>query len=150
MNNLNTKTMKRSLYYATSFLMLTLFLLNCKSNDKKVDTTNDITESTTAQLNEEQRKMNAEYKEFKTYALAEIEENDENIEKLQAKIDEPGKTLDEARKRRITDLKEQNTELRNRLNNYALNTSDWQSFKTNFNKDLKSVGDSFRDLFSAN
>lgn len=150
MNNLNTKTMKRSLYYVTSFLMLTLFLLNCKSNDKKVDNTNDITESTTAQLNEEQQKLNAEYKAFKTYALAEIEENDENIEKLQAKIDEPGKTLDEARKRRITDLKEQNTELRNRLNNYVLNTSDWQSFKTNFNKDLKGVGDSFRDLFSAN
>ncbi|TPV35452.1 hypothetical protein FJ651_00590 [Paucihalobacter ruber] len=142
--------MKRSLYYTTSFLMLTLFLLNCKSNDKKVDDTNNITESTTAQLNEEQQKLNAEYKAFKTYALAEIEENDENIEKLQAKIDEPGKTLDEARKRRITDLKEQNTELRNRLNNYNLNTSDWQSFKTNFNKDLKSVGDSFRDLFSAN
>lgn len=140
--------MKHLLIYTTSFLMLSAFLLSCKSNDNKIDDTNDAYENTSSQLNEDQRKMNEEYQDFKKDATEEIKENDENIEKLLKKINEPGKTLDEARGRRVADLREQNTELRARLNNYSLNTSDWQSFKTKFNSDLNDVGQSFQDLFS--
>lgn len=142
--------MKHLLIYTTSFLMISAFLLSCKSNDNKVDDTNDVYENTSSQLNEEQRKMNEEYQDFKEDAMEEIKKNDENIEKLQNKINEPGKTLDEARGRRVADLREQNAELRARLNNYSLNTSDWQSFKTKFNADLNNVGQSFQDLFSDN
>lgn len=140
--------MKHLTYYTFSITLLSLFLLSCKSNDNKLEKTNGDTYNTSSSINEEQRKMNKEYKEFKEYALAEINENDENIEKLRIKINESGKTLDEHRQRRVLDLQEQNKELRDRLNNYAVNTSDWQSFKTKFNADLKDVGDSFTDLFS--
>lgn len=142
--------MKHLLIYTTCFLMISAFLLSCKSNDNKVDDTNDVYENTSSQLNEEQRKMNEEYQDFKEDAMEEIKKNDENIEKLQSKINEPGKTLDEARGRRIADLREQNAELRERLNNYSLNTNDWQSFKTKFNADLNNIGESFQDLFSDN
>lgn len=142
--------MKHLLIYITSFLMITSFLLSCKSNDNKIDDTNSAYENTSSQVNDEQRKMNQEYQDFKKDAMEEIKKNDQNIEKLQNKINEPGKTLDEARGRRVADLKEQNVELSARLNNYSLNTSDWQSFKTKFNADLNDVGNSFKNLFSDN
>lgn len=142
--------MKHLIYYTFGIAMFTLVFFSCKSNENKTDEVNNKIENASAEISEAQRKMNEEYKEFKTYALAEIEENDENIEKLRAKINEPGKTLDEARQRRVVDLQEQNKELRDRLNNYTINTSDWQSFKTKFNSDLKNVGDSFKNLFSDN
>lgn len=142
--------MKHLIYYTFSIAMFTLVFFSCKSNENKTDEINNQIESTSAQVSEEQRKMKEEYSDFKEYALAEIQENDENIEKLRAKINEPGKTLDEHRQGRIKDLKEQNAELRQRLNNYALNTSDWQSFKTKFSSDMNSVGESFKNLFSDN
>lgn len=143
--------MKRILYYTTALFLFTSLLYSCKTNDKNVDNMDDVDdamENTSVELTEEQQKMNAEYNDFKIYAMAEMDENDQNIIKLREKINKPGKTLDEARERRIEDLKAKNTELRERLNNYEANTTDWQSFKTKFNADLKDVGDTFTDIFA--
>lgn len=139
--------MKRILYYTTAVFLITSLLFSCKSNDKNVENMDDV-EDIPVELTEEQQKMNAEYNDFKIYAMAEMDENDQNIIKLREKINKPGKTLDEARERRIEDLKAKNTELRERLNNYEANTTDWQSFKTKFNADLKDVGDTFTDIFA--
>ena len=141
--------MKRILYYTTTLLLFTTLSYSCKSNDKNSENTEDTIENTPVQLSEEQKKMNAEYNDFKIYALAEMDENDENIIKLREKINKPGKTLDEARERRIIDLEVKNTELKERLNNYEANTTDWQSFKTKFNADLKDMGETFSDIFSS-
>lgn len=148
--------MKHLLFYPISVLMFATIVTSCDSNNKTKDNSNMSLEHNSAQMNDaqhmndEQRKMNEEYEAFKVTAMKEIKENDEKIDELNTKINQSGNTSDDGKRRRIENLKEENTKLRARLNNYSLNTSDWQSFKTNFNKDLKNVGDSFNDLFSAN
>lgn len=143
--------MKRILYYTTAVFLVSSLVSSCKSNDKNSEELEEIEQATVnmeMHQSEEHQKMNNEYQDFKAYALAEIDENDQNIIKLKQKIQRPGNTLDEARARRVEDLREQNAALRARLNNYEANTSDWQSFKTNFNAELDDMGNNFSDIFA--
>lgn len=141
--------MKKLFYYATSILMLFLLIVGCKSKDNKDDMSKNMKE-TTAVSDEEQRKMNADYKEFKLKAYDDIKENERKIDKLIVNIAKSDSSFTDSRGRGIIILKKKNNKLRDRLYSYNLDTSNWSQFKTDFNSEMNNVSDTFRDLFAKN
>lgn len=138
--------MKNLFYYLIGVLLVAFVVVSCKTKEQKENPGNTI--HTSELTNEDQRKINIEYNEFKLQINEEIKENERKIDKLISDILKDGKTLDDERGRRILLLKKENDDLKDRLNNYNLNTSDWDKFKTDFNSDMKDIGTTFSDLFS--
>jgi hypothetical protein len=83
---------------------------------------------------------------FKLEAEENIAENDKRINELNAQIREKGKLFDKVRADRVIALEQQNKDLRNKLNNYKHEEGTWESFKEEFNHDMKEVGDALKDL----
>jgi len=133
------------IYPAFAAILAIISLTSCDTNNKmtgeeKVDQTND-------DVNESQKELNAEYPAFKTNADEKIAANEKRIVELRVKLNEPGKApFDETRKKRIDKLEQQNTDLRNSLDTYEKENSDWEAFKREFNHDMEGIGKAFEDL----
>jgi Ni/Co efflux regulator RcnB len=90
---------------------------------------------------------NAEWNVFKAESEAKILDNEKRIGELKVKMNKPGNTFDGMYRTRIEKLEAKNAELKSKLKNYDGNETDWKTFKSDFNRDLKEIGDNIKDLF---
>lgn len=134
----------------TKFLLFTLALglavsFGCQSNAKKVESAKENVRDANANLDQEREDAvkasnESEWKVFKLETRAKIEKNDLRIAELQARKSESGKALDNYYTNRINGLKQNNDDLRNRLDAYDKNGGDWDKFKREFNRDMDTLG----------
>lgn len=144
--------MKHLFYCTASILMLSILLVSCNSSNTNDELDKDMKIQKNSEVSmDEQRKMNNDFREFKQRAILKIEENERKIDQEIADVEKStNKIKDDAREKRVMILKKRNTELKNRLDRYNMNASDWERFKNDFNSDMANIGDSFEDLFSKN
>jgi F0F1-type ATP synthase membrane subunit b/b' len=140
--------MRTGIFYPLMTLMITgVIFTSCESKEKKVEDAKENVQDAKKDLKEAQQDLNAEYPAFRTDAEKRIADNDKRIAELQEKIDKPGKApLDDARKKRIEELKQKNADLRSRLYGYEKERSNWESFKREWNNDMEGLDQSVRDL----
>ena len=140
--------MKKTIFYtALSVIIASSIFTSCESKDKKVEDAKEDVQDAKQELKEAQHELNAGYSTFKTDAETKIADNEKRIAELREKLNKPGKApLDEMRKKRIDELEEKNAVLRARLYGYEKERSDWETFKREFNHDMESIGDAFKDL----
>ena len=62
----------------------------------------------------------------------------------------PGQTWDDVYAKKIEKLEAQNNDLRIKINTYDPEKSDWETFKREFNHDMDSFGQAFKDLTTNN
>jgi len=84
---------------------------------------------------------------FKAESNAKIEDNRQRISELKVKMNKPGSTFDGLYRTRIEKLEAKNTELKSKLNNYGGNETQWKTFKSDFNREMKEIGINIKDLF---
>jgi hypothetical protein len=84
---------------------------------------------------------------FKAESQAKMLDNEKRIEDLKIEMNKPGKTFDGLYRTRIQKLESKNAELKSKLNNYDGNESNWKTFKSDFNRDMKEIGNNIKDLF---
>jgi hypothetical protein len=89
----------------------------------------------------------AEWQEFRVESNAKILDNEKRIAELKVKMNKPGNTFDGIYRTRIEKLEAKNTELKSKLNNYDGNQTEWKTFQSDFNRDLKEIGNNIKDLF---
>ncbi|MDP2238282.1 MAG: hypothetical protein Q8J88_17785 [Bacteroidales bacterium] len=140
--------MKSTIYYAFFVAVLTAgFFASCDSKAKKVENAQENVQDSKKALNEAQRELNEEYPAFRMEAEKKIASNEARIEELRAIVNQPGdKLLDDLRRKRIAELKLINADLRNRLDIYEKENSDWEVFKREFNHDMNGLLESLKDL----
>lgn len=140
--------MRRTFFYAVFVTIVAGSLAtSCESKEKKTEDAQEKVEDATQELKEAQRELNSEYWNFKAEAEAKIVDNERQIAELRVKLNEPGKgALDGVRKNRIDALEGRNADLRKRLYSYETERSDWEGFKREFNHDMETLGEAFKDL----
>lgn len=87
-----------------------------------------------------------EWKIFKSETEIKIKENEVRIAELKLKMQEPGKTLDAMKAKKIENLEQKNKDLKMKLDTYETSQSDWETFKREFNHDMDEFGQAFKDL----
>lgn len=148
--------MKHLLFNTIIFVLITLLgiiLLTLTHSsaiefkDMGTDRNEDSMIITSANVSIEPYKLDVDYINFKSYTMYQIEKNNQDIIKITEEINETERSFEEARNRRINNLKKQNTQLNAGLNSYQTNTNGWESFKSNFSTNFKRMGLPFSELF---
>lgn len=145
--------MKNSIFML-ALIAGTLFT-GCKNNEeKKEDAVEDVIEASD-DLNKVNNDINkdamtkandAEWQTYKMAANKTIMENETRIAELQTAMKKPGKNFDDSYKSSIEDLEEKNTSLKNRINDYENNQTDWDTFKREFDSDMEGLGKAFKNI----
>jgi hypothetical protein len=140
--------MKKRMYYALIIAVLTAgFFASCDSKAKKVENAQEDVQDSKQALKEAQHELNEEYPAFRMEAEKKIAANELRIEELLAIVTQPGeKLLDDLRRKRIAELRLRNADLRNRLDIYEKEHSDWEVFKREFNHDMNGLLESIKDI----
>ena len=130
-------------------------MVGCKSNtDEKenaienVDEANqDLKEVEADQAADQITKANdSEWQMYKAESNKTIIANETRITELRNAMDKPGSSFDKSYSKSIDALEEKNTSLKNRIDDYENNQTDWESFKREFNSDAEGVANAFKDL----
>jgi len=139
----------------SSMLIAGSVFTSCKSPAQKEDAAQAEVQDAKQDLNEAQNDANAEamkvataeeWAAFKSDADLKIESNNVRIAELKVKMNKPGVILDPVYKQRIETLEQQNKDLRDRMDAYDKNHSDWETFKREFNHDMDELGQALKDV----
>ncbi len=91
-----------------------------------------------------------EWEIFRSEADAKIRSNEMLLAELSVQLSKPGTTLDTLFAEKIKTLNSQNQAFIYRLNAYAKNRSDWETFKRDFNSDMEELEKVLKELASIN
>jgi chromosome segregation ATPase len=139
----------------TMMLMAGAGLTSCETSGQKVDNAKSDVQDAKQDLRDAQNDANAEaqkaayaeeWRVFKLETNVKIQENENRIAELKAKMKNTGKTLDALYAKNVDALEQRNQELKARLSAYDKGQSDWESFKREFNSDMDGLGQAFSDL----
>ena len=87
----------------------------------------------------------AEWKRFKYDVELTIKNNEFRITALRVKLNKPGISRDPNYATKIKKLEQQNKALERRIKDYREDQADWESFKSDFNRDLDELGKELRE-----
>lgn len=155
--------MKKTIFTLAMIPMIVLSLMSsCNTpaekeeaaQEKVVDAREDVLEAKDdlkeAQIDAvqaEQKNATAEeWKEFKRETDEMIQANRDRISELKANMKKSGQKMDAVYQANIDTLQARNNRLKDRINNYEKNQSDWASFKREFNRDMEEIGNSLKNL----
>jgi hypothetical protein len=142
--------MKKSIFILAviTSLMAGAIFTSCQSNEQKVDAAKtkvqdarlELIEAQSDAFDSETAKINAEeWKAFKIETENNIKNNELRIAELKLQLEKPGKIFDPIYKTKIEVLEQKNLDMKNRLSAYEKDKSDWQVFKTEFNRDMNEL-----------
>lgn len=111
-----------------------------EANEELQDWENDTREDA------EKKAKEAEWKRFKNDVELTIKNNEFRITALRVKLNKPGISRDPHYATKIKKLEQQNKALERRIKDYREDQDDWESFKSDFNRDLDELGKELREL----
>lgn len=94
----------------------------------------------------EKEATDAEWKVFKEDSDAKIAMNEARIAEMKDKMKSSGKTMGKIYAGRIENIEKKNVELKERLDNFDKEQTNWDSFKREFNHDMGEIGSAFKEL----
>jgi len=153
--------MKKNIFAFTFITILSsgIIFSSCQSSAEKVENAQENVKDANESLQTAQKDSNIaaiktanaeEWKAFKAASELKIDNNKIRIDELKIKMNSTGKTLDEVYEKRIDSLKERNADLRTRMNKYETGKTDWESFKSEFNRDMDGLGKALKEFTVSN
>jgi hypothetical protein len=91
-----------------------------------------------------------EWESFKSDSELKISDNEILIIELKVKMQNQGEIFDALYKKKIMYLEEQIKYMKARLESFEKSQSNWESFKSGFNKEINTIGEALNDLMSNN
>jgi len=128
---------------------------SCQSSVQKQEAARDKVQDARQELNAAQKDANAanqvvataeEWEAFRNESDLKIKANETRVTELNVKMKKPGEILDATYEKRITNLEQQNSEMRAKLVAYDKSQSNWDSFKREFNHDMDEIGQALKDF----
>jgi len=138
----------------TTFIATTV-LVGCQDSTKKEAAAQDNVENAREDLDDAKEELSdarraateQEWQAFKDSTNATIAQNEIRIAEMKADLKKRGKSIDEAYAKKIEDLEEKNREIKSKVEMYKNDTSsDWESFKEEYNRDMDELGKAFKNL----
>jgi chromosome segregation ATPase len=103
------------------------------------------------ELTEAKNEYVAEWKAFKEASEKTIDANEKRIEAFKEKMEKGSAKMKAKYSANVAALEQKNRDLKRQLDEYrGGGESNWEEFKTNFNRDMDAVGKTITDLFKDN
>ena len=143
--------MKYSIGILTMVTLTAAFILSgCDNKSNKVDRAETNVAQAEQDLENANRELDAELREFRTENAERIDEFNRKINEIEQKIE--NESDDEIRKdlkKKLDELEESYSDLKNEMNNYkAAGRDNWEEFKDSFANKMDDLGDSLDNFFS--
>jgi chromosome segregation ATPase len=142
------KNLSNLMHLSFTLLLATLFMC-CQSPSEKVENAEEDVDEAKEDLREAQQDAatEQEWAMFKSENEIIIKYNEDRINELKAKKRKTSNSAaDKAYAERIDALEQRNRELKNRIDNYETNRSDWEAFKREFKHDMDAIAEGFSEL----
>lgn len=148
--------MKKTIYT----LALTTFiagsvLVGCQTSTKKeLEAKDKVTDALREVQDAKEELMDArkeataeEWQKFKNKTLAKVNENETKIAELKAKMKKTGNSIDAISTKKIEELEQKNKDIEAKVETYKNDrSSDWESFKREYNHDINELGKALKDM----
>ncbi|MFZ1703120.1 MAG: hypothetical protein WAT79_02175 [Saprospiraceae bacterium] len=141
----------RHLLKKTHFILAVLFFIGaltfsgCDSPAQKVDTAQDDVIQAEENLTDAKNNYTEEIANFKQESNEKITAYEIMIADLKVEMKDAKKDVKASYDKQIAALEQKNLEMKRRMNDYQDDGVDkWQSFKTEFNRDMEELGNSLR------
>lgn len=148
--------MKKTFYtLAITTFMAGTVLTSCQNTTKKEEAAQDNVEDARENLDNAKEELTEARKEatheewnaFRADTDATITANEVRIADLKARMNNTGKTIDAEYAKRIQVLEQKNNDLKVKIESYKTESkNDWDSFKKEYNRDMKELGQAFKNL----
>ena len=148
--------MKKTIFiFIVTITMVGTIFTSCQTSIQKQEAAKAKVQDAKQELNTAQKDANAaaqvvataeEWKAFRNESELKIKANEIRINELNVKMKKPGEIFDAIYEKKITNLEQQNKEMRARLVAYGKSQSNWESFKREFNHDIDAIGQALNDL----
>ena len=130
-------------------------ITSCQSSAKKVenaeDNLSDAKEEVVDAKAELKQALNDSIQYFKVESQKTINSNERDIIELKAKIASSKAQNKAEYEKQIAELEQKNMNLKKRLFDYSpADESNWESFKSEFNRDMNVLGNALKDLTTKN
>lgn len=134
--------------FVTSTLLFTGTLFTgCNSPEEKVSDAKMEVSEAQDDLTEAKEDYKAEIDNYRMEMAAKADMNQKSIDNLIANLDKQRKESKAEYKAKIEELKEKNEQIKKRMAEYKEEGKDnWEKFKTEFNHDVKDLGDAIENL----
>ncbi len=138
-----------------SLVAITLFFSACKSPEANADKARENVEDAKADLKTAQNEADSaiikadnekEWIAFKTESDMKIKNTEDQIALLKEKLKKEDKAMNLKYNNRIDSLEVKSRELKNRINSYSNNQTNWQAFKSEFNNDMEGLGKALKNF----
>jgi len=138
--------------YASALLITALISVTaCNSPEKKVESAQENVNDAKQDLKEAQNKYSEEWQKFHDDARLRITENNNQIAEYRIKIKNEKQEARVKYEKRINELEAKNHDFEVKLDQYKDNgSSNWESFKREFNHDMDELGHAIKDVFTNN
>jgi predicted nucleic acid-binding Zn-ribbon protein len=142
-----------------SVLTAGMLLTGCnKSPEQKIGDASDKVGDAKAKVGEAQQELTeakseyvAEWKSFKEASEKTIAANEKRIDAFKEKMDKGSSAMKAKYSADVAALEQKNRDLKRKLDEYrGGGETNWEEFKTNFNRDMDAVGKTISDLFKDN
>jgi outer membrane murein-binding lipoprotein Lpp len=148
--------MKKTLFtLAITTFMAGTILTGCQNSSKKEEVALDNLEDARENLDEAKEELSdirkvateEEWNAFKASTNATIAENEMRIAEMKASMKKTGKSIDDEYAQKIDILEQKNNDIKAKIETYKNDaSSDWESFKQEYNRDMDELGQALKNL----
>jgi predicted RNase H-like nuclease (RuvC/YqgF family) len=130
-----------------SALMMSVLFTGCESTATKKKAEESKIEAAENDIEVlENEVSDDEWAAFKNDVEQIISNNEKRIAEIRANMKGSTKFVNDLREKRIADLEQQNRNLKARLDAFEKSQSNWEQFKSEFQKDMDAISDAFEEL----
>ncbi|HEY9169408.1 MAG TPA: hypothetical protein VIN72_07970 [Lutibacter sp.] len=140
--------MKKLIFTLTTTLLLTgAIFTSCNTAAEKVDKAEEKSIKADEDFNIAKEEYLADIENFKKETTAKIDANNQMITDFKVKIASSKKDAQIYYQEQIAILEQKNIAMKQKLDAYQESGKDnWESFKTEFNKDMTELGEAFKNF----
>ena len=140
--------MKKLIFTLSAFALLTSALFtSCNTASEKVDNAEIKAIKADEDFNKVKEEYLADIENFKKETNAKIEANNQVIVEFKVKAANAKKDAKVYYEEQIAILEQKNIAMKAKLDTYQENGKDnWETFKTEFNKDMNDLGEAFKNF----
>ncbi|HEY9219953.1 MAG TPA: hypothetical protein VIO43_00075 [Lutibacter sp.] len=140
--------MKKLIFTLSAIVLLTgAIFTSCNTAAEKVNKAEDKSIKADEDFNIAKEEYLADVENFKKEITAKIDANNQMIASFKVKIATSKKDAQVYYQEQIAELEQKNIAMKQKLDAYEISGKDnWETFKTEFNKDMDDLGEAFKNF----
>ena len=144
--------MKKSILILASATLFSCFVLtSCNTSSEKVENAADAVDDANIALEKANQEYLIDMENYRTTTAERIALNNQSIADFNLRIAKEKKEVKADYQKKIAELEQKNSDMKKRMDDYKADGKEqWETFKTEFSRDMDNLRQAFKDLTITN